>query len=95
MPHVNTPLGDSLHPVPILPKRPCLLSSLVTDAPNLARLLLTVREAAQALAISERSLWGLTHRGAIPCVRLGRAVRYDLADLQSFIVKQKRNGRPL
>jgi excisionase family DNA binding protein len=59
------------------------------------RLLLTPSEAAKALAICERTLWGLTRRGAIPCVRLGRAVRYHLADLQSFIQEQKSNGRPL
>jgi excisionase family DNA binding protein len=49
------------------------------------RLLLTVREAASALAISERTLWTLTKTGAIRSVRLGRAVRYALTDLQDFI----------
>jgi excisionase family DNA binding protein len=49
------------------------------------RLLLTAKEAAAALAISERSLWTLTDSGAVRSVRLGRSVRYALADLQSYI----------
>lgn len=62
------------------------------------RLLLTPPEAAMALAISERSLWTLTHpRGPIPAVRIGRTVRYDPADLRIWIEQQKTpndNGRP-
>jgi excisionase family DNA binding protein len=53
------------------------------------KLLLTPREAAAALAISERTLWDLTDRGIICAVKIGRAVRYDPADLASFIARQK------
>jgi excisionase family DNA binding protein len=49
------------------------------------RRLLTIREAAAALSISERTLWGLTKGGAVRCVRIGRAVRYDPRDLQDYI----------
>jgi len=55
-------------------------------------LLLRPREAAQALAISERTLWGLTKTGTIPCVRLGRSVRYDVADLREAIAARKAGG---
>jgi hypothetical protein len=48
-------------------------------------LLLTPREAARALAISERSLWSLTASGEVRCVRLGRAKRYAPADLRNYI----------
>jgi excisionase family DNA binding protein len=53
------------------------------------RVLLTVREAATALAISERTLWELTHRGGLPCVRIGRSVRYVQADLDAWIAAQR------
>ena len=53
------------------------------------RLLLKPREAAQSLAVSERTLWDLTNRGNLPCVRIGRAVRYDPADLIAWIAHQK------
>lgn len=54
------------------------------------QLLLTPRQAAKALAISERKLWELTNGGQIPCVRIGRAVRYSPADLQAWIARQKK-----
>lgn len=54
------------------------------------RLLLTARDAAKALAISDRTLWALTKQGEIECVRIGRSVRYDPRDLTTFINRQKR-----
>ncbi|HUU94501.1 MAG TPA: helix-turn-helix domain-containing protein [Phycisphaerae bacterium] len=51
--------------------------------------LLTPRQAAKALAISERTLWKFTKRGEVPVVRIGRAVRYDQADLQAWIQRRK------
>jgi excisionase family DNA binding protein len=48
-------------------------------------LLVPAREAARLLAVSERTLWGLTRRGEVPCVRIGRAVRYDPRDLAAYV----------
>ena len=61
------------------------------DDPNALRLLLNARDAARALSISERTLWGLTEpRGPIPAVRVGaRSVRYAVADLECFISEQR------
>jgi len=58
-----------------------------TAAP--ARLLLTCREASEALGISVRTLWALTKCGEISCIRIGRAVRYDPRDLLAFIERKK------
>ena len=52
-------------------------------------MLLTAREAATALTISERFLYTMTQRGDIRAVRLGRAVRYDPKDLRAWIEKAK------
>jgi len=53
-------------------------------------LLLTTREAAKAIQICEKTLWSLTDpRGPIRCVRIGRAVRYDPADLSAWIESAK------
>ena len=52
-------------------------------------MLLTAREAANRLAISERTLFTLTKAGAIPVVRIGRAVRYDPRDLRTWIESTK------
>lgn len=53
------------------------------------RLLLTPREAAKALSICEKTLWTLDKTCELPAVRIGRSVRYDVADLQAFIDRQK------
>jgi excisionase family DNA binding protein len=56
------------------------------------RLLLTPRDAAAALSISPRKLWGMTASGEIPHVRLGRSVRYPLDELHRWIAGQQRGG---
>lgn len=48
---------------------------------------------AAVLGISTRALWTLTKQGRIPCVRIGRAVRYDPADLRRFIDASKSEVR--
>ena len=48
-------------------------------------------DAAEALAISSRKLWAMTNAGEIPCVRFGRAVRYDPEDLREIIEDLKKN----
>lgn len=53
------------------------------------RRLFPPKAAAKYLAISERKLFDLTKQKLIPCVRIGRSVRYDVADLKSFINRQK------
>ena len=62
------------------------------SSPTKPALLLTPQQAADALAISPRKLWSLTASGEIPCVRLGRCVRYPLDDLRRWINEQKKGG---
>lgn len=52
------------------------------------RLLLSVREAATAMGICEKTLWTLTQQGEIPVIRIGRAVRYPVDGLREWIQKQ-------
>lgn len=57
------------------------------------RLLLTSREAAELLSISERTLWAMSQpRGPIPVVRIGRAVRYRWTDLEQWAEKQAKGN---
>ena len=56
------------------------------------RLLLTSRQAAEALQISERKLWSMQASGEMPHIRLGRSVRYPVADLQQWIEERKTGG---
>ena len=63
-----------------------------SSTPMKPALLLTPQQAAQALAISLRKLWGMTASGEIPHVRLGRCVRYDIRDLELAIERLKKGS---
>lgn len=56
------------------------------DPPRVETLLLRPDEAAKALGISARTLWGLAD---LPKVRIGRSVRYHLEDIKEWIQKRK------
>lgn len=55
-----------------------------------AQLLLTTQEAARLLSVSPRTLARLTSDGRIQPIRVGRLVRYAVADLEAFIARQRR-----
>jgi excisionase family DNA binding protein len=56
--------------------------------------LLSRREAARLLGVSESTLagWKCNGRGSIPCVKIGRLVKYRRADLDAFIERQRVEG---
>ena len=53
--------------------------------PKSEKLLLTVNEAAQVLALSPRKLWTMTKAGEIPSLKLGRSVRYPVESLREWV----------
>lgn len=60
--------------------------SVRDQSPELSPKLLTCRETAQTLRISERTLYTLTKRGELVCVRvIGGAKRYAIEELDRFI----------
>ena len=54
------------------------------------KLSLRLREAAQALGISERTLWSLCQRDEIPHVKTGRVVLFPIASLKQWLEEQTR-----
>lgn len=57
-------------------------------------LLLTARQAAEAMGISERTMWEITKGGQIPCLRIpgrgkARSIRYAVPDLEAWIERTK------
>lgn len=62
------------------------------NRPTNPPLLLTPQQAAEALVISRRKLWGMTASREIPHIKLGRLVRYPVDDLQRWIDDQKKGG---
>ena len=61
--------------------------------PKVTPILVTSRDAATMLAISERTLWSLAHTGSIPRVKVKSAVRFSVEDLKNWIVTQKQETR--
>jgi len=56
-------------------------------------LLVTAREAAKALRISERTLYSLTHEAEeLSCVMVGRKKLYEVAELNQWIAARKITG---
>jgi len=65
----------------------------MTDrTPSETKLLLSAREAAKALSISERTLYSRTADGTLPCVRLGCRRLYDPRALVAWIDNQQEGG---
>ena len=56
-----------------------------TPKQALTPLLISGREAAKLLSVCERTLFMLTKAGEIPAVRIGRAVRYSVRDLEAWV----------
>ena len=56
--------------------------------------LVNVNEAARFLAVSPSTLYGWIWQRRIPFVKVGRAVRFDRADLEQFVSQNRIQGRP-
>jgi len=70
-----------------LPTNEVQLDPTKTIAPG--ERLLTIREAAQYLAVSVSTLYGWVWQRRIPFVKIGRALRFDPRDLAAFIEANK------
>ena len=57
------------------------------------RRLMTVREAANYLAISVSTLYGWAWQRKVPFVKVGRALRFDLSDLEKFVRSNRVEAR--
>ena len=55
--------------------------------------LVNVNEAAQFLAVSPSTLYGWVWQRRIPFVKVGRAVRFDVADLERFVTQNRIEAR--
>ena len=72
---------------------PFLVCAVVSGSTSIKTLLLTPKQAATALAISPRKLWGMTANHEIPHIRLGRCLRYPVSDLMLWIDQHKEGGQ--
>lgn len=58
------------------------------DDGGVPRLALSLREAAAAISVSERTAWGLAKNGKIPCVRVGSRVLVPVEGLRAWLAAQ-------
>lgn len=57
--------------------------------------LLDAKAIAERLGVPETWVRESARSGAMPCVQLGRYVRFDLADVERWLEECKRPGRPI
>ena len=67
-------------------------NTAVRNEPETPCLAMRPRKAAKALGISERLLWEHTERGAIPHIRLGKAILYPVDSLRDWLKRQAGQG---
>ena len=53
-------------------------------SPSLSPLLLTVRETAQVLHLHEMTIRKLVWAGSLPCIRIGKAIRFHRTAVEAF-----------
>ncbi|QEG35114.1 helix-turn-helix transcriptional regulator [Bythopirellula goksoeyrii] len=59
-------------------------------------ILLTRRQVAEAMNLSERYVFTLTKRGVLPQIRLGRSVRYRVKDVEkatSLLIAEQQDSQ--
>lgn len=62
---------------------------------EVAPILIDAREAARRLSISPRTLWQLTKDRVVPSMKIGKCVRYRVADLDEWTLRQIQKEREL
>ena len=65
------------------------------DGTSVTERLLDACEVAERLGVPVSWVRESARSGAIPCVRLGRYVRFDLADVDEWLAKCKQPGRTI
>jgi len=63
------------------------------SAQNPAPRLMTVNDAARCLAVSVSTLYGWVYQRRIPFVKVGRALRFEVVELDSFIQRNRTQAR--
>jgi excisionase family DNA binding protein len=61
---------------------------------NQQRRFLTRKEAAEFLGVKEQTLntWKWAGRHNLPCIKVGRSIRYDINDLEKWLQSRKVNA---
>ena len=55
--------------------------------------LLDITQLSEILSVKPATIYGWVHDGFIPCIKLGRLVRFSDKDIQEWVNKRRRQGR--
>lgn len=61
-----------------------------TTKQTIEPMLLNTRQTAKLLNISERTVFSLIKEGKLPSVKIGRCLRFSVADLETFIAQARK-----
>ncbi|NLX21649.1 MAG: helix-turn-helix domain-containing protein [Phycisphaerae bacterium] len=62
--------------------------NILKGTPSPLRLALRTREAAEAIGVSERTLWTWTQQGDVPFIKRGKATLYPIRELTAWLSSQ-------
>ena len=65
----------------------------MSSAQSTAQRLVTVKDAATYLAVSVSTLYGWVYQRRIPFVKVGRALRFEVTELENFIRKNRTQSK--
>ena len=68
-------------------------NTLRSHTSDFSHLLVSAKQAAKLLSISERMLWQRTAEFEIPCVRIGRRNLYSIDALKQWIASKAEGGK--
>ncbi len=79
---------------PIAPEVPDAAAQCFDAPPDgVPKLALTLRQAAMAIGLSERTLWSLANSKQVPCVHIGRRLLFPVHELQEWLTSMVKAGR--
>ena len=63
-------------------------------APTIPTLALRLKDAAKALNVSDRTLWGWADAKLIPCIRINGTVLFSVDALRTWCIEQSKTVAP-
>jgi excisionase family DNA binding protein len=61
---------------------------------DLAPRVVNAQTAGRLLGVSRTTLWDLSRRGELPCLHIGRSVRWAVTDIDAFIARMRSEAWP-
>ena len=52
--------------------------------------LLDITQLSETINIKRKTIYDWSHKGLIPCVKIGRLLRFDLNDIESWVKNKKK-----